>query len=33
MYSLQIKKSAKKELDNLSDDTFLKIDKAITDDG
>ena len=29
MYSLQIKKSAKKELDNLPDDTFLKIDKAI----
>jgi mRNA interferase RelE/StbE len=29
MYSLQIKKSAKKELDNLPDDTFLKIDNAI----
>ena len=29
MYSLQIKKSAKKELDNLPDDTFLKIDKAM----
>lgn len=29
MYELVIKKSAKKELDSLADEIFLKIDKAI----
>jgi mRNA interferase RelE/StbE len=29
MYKLEIKKSARKELDNLPDDIFFKIDKAI----
>ena len=29
MYRLVIKKSAKKELDNIADHQFLKIDKAI----
>jgi mRNA interferase RelE/StbE len=29
MYKLEIKKSARKELDNLPDQIFLKIDKAI----
>ncbi|MEW6418688.1 MAG: type II toxin-antitoxin system RelE/ParE family toxin [Nitrospirota bacterium] len=29
MYKLAIKKSARKELDNLSDQIFLKIDKSI----
>lgn len=29
MYSLEIKKTARKELDNLPDHIFLKIDKAI----
>jgi len=29
MYKLAIKKSARKELDNLPDKDFLKIDKAI----
>lgn len=29
MYNLRIKKSARKEIDSLPDDVFLKIDKAI----
>lgn len=30
MYRLSIKRSARKELDNLPDKTFLRIDKAIS---